>query len=262
MNKLDLDTLTLAAGYHDPGDEMCVMEAVAFIAGEEWTDSPECASPVIGAFMRTWNDALDDDDRQELKRHIPRLVGSKGTPEQEDLRGWMALDWLVRVHTPAWLRLAGLDEHADRLAGFAEIRPDTVRRVKSVLDAALEAARAARAAAKDTAWDAAWCPAWAAAKAATIDAAWAATEDDAWDVAWETTRAAEIAVWDAVGIVAWGTAKGALWDTGMAAARGTAWDIARAAERVVPEDVKELTRRELEQSAHELVDRMLAVTDG
>src|SRR5690606_11434490 len=101
VNTLDLGTLTLAAGCHGPGDEMCVMEAVAFIAGEEWSDRPECASPVIGAFMRAWNDALDDDDRQDLKRYILRLVGSKGTAEQEELRGWMAFDWLVRVHTPA-----------------------------------------------------------------------------------------------------------------------------------------------------------------
>src|SRR5690606_22608073 len=135
VNTLDLDTLTLAAGCHDPGDEMCVMEAVAFIAGEKWTDQPECASPVIGAFMRAWNDALPGDDRQDLKRFIPRLVDSRGTPEQEDLRGWMALDWLVRVHTPAWLRLAGLTDQADRLAGLAEIRPDTVQGVKPALDA-------------------------------------------------------------------------------------------------------------------------------
>src|SRR5690554_3909372 len=84
VNILDLDTLTLAAGSHYPGDEMCVMEAVAFVAGEEWSDGPECASPVIGAFMRAWNDSLDDDDRQELKRYILRLVGSKGTAEQEE----------------------------------------------------------------------------------------------------------------------------------------------------------------------------------
>ena len=227
MNTLDLDTLTLAAGDHDPDDgEMCVMEAVAFIAGEEWSDRPECASPVIGAFMRSWNDALDDDDRQDLKRYILRLVGSKGTPEQEDLRGWMALDWLVRVHTPAWLRLAGLDEHADRLAGFAEIRPDTVQGVKPALVAALEAARAATVAAEDI---------------ATV-------------AAWDTAMAAAMAAAGAAEIAAWGTEMGTTWDTVEVAA----WDAARAAAGAA----KELTRRELQRSAHELVDRMLAVTEG
>src|SRR5690606_12283651 len=164
--------------------------------------------------------------RQDLKRHILRLVGSKGTAEQEDLRGWMALDWLVRVHAPAWLRLAGLDEHADRLARFAEVRPDTVQGVKPALDAALEAARAAR----DTAEDIAWCPAWDAEIAAR-EAARTVARAAAWGTAWDT---------------AWGTA----WD----AAWGTAWAAAGAA--------KEQARRELQQSAHELVDRMLAVTEG
>lgn len=253
MNTLDLDTLTLAAGYHDPGDEMCVMEAAAFIAGEEWSDSPECASPVVGAFMRAWNDALNDDDRQDLKRYILRLVGSKGTPEQEDLRGWMALDWLVRVHAPAWLRLAGLGEHADRLAGFAEIRPDTVRRVKHALDAVLEAARATRITARDTAW----CPAWDAAMAATIDAAWVATGDAAWgvalDAAWDAAWAAEIAADTARAAAAAWAETDAAWATAEAAARA-----ARAAARAALEP----TRRELQQSAHELADRMLAVTEG
>lgn len=53
MPSLDLDTLTLHAGRHSPGDEMCVMEAVAYIAGEPWSDHPECACPVIATFLRT-----------------------------------------------------------------------------------------------------------------------------------------------------------------------------------------------------------------
>lgn len=66
INELDLEQLTLARGSHDPGGAaMCVMEASAFIAGEEWSDHPECVSPVIGAFLRTWNDQLDDDDDEE-----------------------------------------------------------------------------------------------------------------------------------------------------------------------------------------------------
>ena len=249
MNTLDLDTLTLAAGGHDPDDgEMCVMEAVAFIAGEEWTDSPECASPVIGAFMRSWNDALNDNDRQDLKRYIRRLVGSKGTPEQENLRGWMALDWLVRVHTPVWLRHAGLDEHADRLAGLAEIRPDTVQGVEPVLDAAREAAL--------TAWDAAWDAARVAARETARDAAGAAAgaaaRAAAWSVTWDTARvaaretaiaAAEAAARAAARVAAVDTARDAMWTAG----RGAAWD---------------LMHRELNRSAHELVNRMLAITES
>ena len=124
---LDLDKLHLLTGSHDPNDEqrMCVMEAVAFLAGEEWSDHPACASRIVGTFLRQWNDVLPDDQRQELRQYIPRLVGSAGTPEQEERRSWMALDWLVRVQAPAWLRLAGLTVQADMLAGMAEVTPET-----------------------------------------------------------------------------------------------------------------------------------------
>ena len=172
--QLDLDALHLEAGGHDDEkDAMCVMEAVAFIAGEPWSDHPECASPVIGAFLRSWNDVLDDDTRQSLKRYIPRLVGSKGTPEQEDARAWLALDWLVRTYTPAWLRLAGLTDQADRLAGLGEFRAGMdVPAIRPVIDAVRSDAAAARDAAWDAAWDAAGAAAWDAAGAAARAAAW------------------------------------------------------------------------------------------
>ena len=48
--------LSLKSGAHSPDSTFCVMEAVAFVAGEEWSDHPVCACPVISAFMRAWND--------------------------------------------------------------------------------------------------------------------------------------------------------------------------------------------------------------
>ena len=40
----------LANGTHnDSKAAVCIMEAVAFVAGEAWSDHPECACPVIGA---------------------------------------------------------------------------------------------------------------------------------------------------------------------------------------------------------------------
>ena len=154
-----IEALTLSKGAHDPDGKFCVMEAVAYLAGEPWSDTPDCASPVIGAFLRSWNDTLSDDDRQNLKRYIPRLVGSKGTPEHEDRRAWMALDWLVRDYTPAWLRLARLDVHADILTALPEFKAGMS--VPSVRPA-IEAAR------KDA--NAAWAAAWAAAGDAAGDA--------------------------------------------------------------------------------------------
>ena len=156
--ELDLQTLTLASGGHDPDSgQMCVMEAVAYMAGEPWSDMPQCASPVIAAFCRAWNDTdgpYGEAIRARLRDYIPRLVNSRGTREQEDARAWLATDWLIRVQAPAWMRLApALVPHAEVLAALP---PQT-------------SAAAVRASA--AAWDAASAAAWDAARRAAASAA-------------------------------------------------------------------------------------------
>jgi hypothetical protein len=112
----------LKAGAHKPNGEACIMEVAAFVAGEPWSDHPECVCPVLGAFLRAWNDALPDDDRDRLLRPlIPQLLNTKGSVSLERRRSLMAADWFIRTHTPAWLRLAGLTAHADALAALPEI---------------------------------------------------------------------------------------------------------------------------------------------
>lgn len=160
---VDWDTIHLGRGRHNDREHgTCLLEAVAWIAGEDHSDHPECVSPVLAAFGRTWNDNLDDDDRQRLLKPIgPRLVGTRASAEVEDRRAWLALDWLVRVYTPAWLALAGLDEHAAALrAASPVVDAESLEAVMGVLSEGLDAAVAA--------WDAAW----EAARAAAGDAAW------------------------------------------------------------------------------------------
>ncbi len=101
-------------GYQLPCLDEAAQAAVVRV-NDLLSDHPACASTVVGAFLRAWNDALPDSDRQQLKRYISRLVGSKGTADQEDERAWMALDWLVRSYTPVWLRVAGLHDQAGRM---------------------------------------------------------------------------------------------------------------------------------------------------
>jgi hypothetical protein len=152
---------------------MCVMEAVAYVAGEPWSDAPTCASPVIAAFLRSWNDALSGADRTRLLRPlIPRLVGSAASREVEERRSYMALDWLIREHTPAWLDLIpALAPHAAALRALSPIADlEAARAANATVTAAGAAARAAaRAAAGDAAGAAAWAAAW--------DAAWAAARE-------------------------------------------------------------------------------------
>jgi hypothetical protein len=182
MRELDLGQLVLHHGAHADHKDMCVMEAVAYIAGEPWSDRPKCACPVISAFLRRWNDDLNDTDRQLLKPLIPKLVNSKVSKEAETKRRELISDWFFREQVPTWLDLAGLKEHADggRLHGA------------------------------DYKWDAAGDAAWDAAMAAAMAAAWAAAGDAAGDAAW---GAAWDAAWAAARAAAWAAAGGALRPT-------------------------------------------------
>ena len=144
------------------------MEAVAFVAGEPWSDHPECVCPVIGAFLRAWNDGLPDDERDILLRPLVlRLIGTRGSPALESRRSLMAADWLARVHTPAWLRLANLNDAAAALEALPEIIAMT--QVPSIRGP-IEAARRDADAAGDAAWAAAGAAAGDAARAAAWDA--------------------------------------------------------------------------------------------
>jgi hypothetical protein len=146
-----LETIVLKKGGHRSAAEgLCLMEAVAYVRGITHTDKPPCVSPVLGAFGRAFNDVLDDDSRQELKHIIPLLPGTAGNPAKDERRAWMATDWLVRVYAPAFLRLAKLNDAAERLERCAEL-----------VDVA--SAKAAGAAAMDAARAAAWVAAWEAA---------------------------------------------------------------------------------------------------
>jgi hypothetical protein len=262
-----LEPLKLGRGSHDPPlnglVNACVMEAVAYVAGEPFSDHPECASPVITSFLVYWNDAMDDVDRQMLKPYIVRLVGTRTGKRHEEQRAWMLTDWLVRECAPAWLRLAGLAGQAELLESLAPLTSAaSARKAQLVLDAARKDSAAAAAAewaaagglpqvfaARDAVWASAAAAArdavWASAAAAAADSAWAAAGDSgasAWaaagDSAWASARAAaEAAVWAAAG------------DSG-----ASVWASARAAAAVAP------TARGLQQSALLLLDRMIAVS--
>ena len=284
-----LDKLALGRGGHTAPNnglvEACVMEAVAYIAGEPWSDHPECASPIITSFLVSWNDSLDDNERQMLKPYIPRLVGTRTSKQDEETRSWMLTDWLARECAPGFMRLAGLVEQAELLEQLAPlVSAEAARNAQPVLDkartdsaaaraaawdaardaawdAAWDAARAAaRAAAWDAAGDAAWDAAWAAARDAARDAAWDAARDAAWDAAWDAARdAARDAAWDAAWAAARDAARDAAWDAARAAARAAAWDAAGDAAWDAARDALAPTVKALQSSALLLLDRMIDV---
>ena len=172
-----LETVELDQGAHSPDGKFCVMELAAYLANEPWSDHPDCVSPVIGAFLRSWNDSLNDQDRQMLKPLIPKVIGTATSKRDEETRAWMATDWLARECAPAWLRLAGLTAQAEALEKLAPlVSAASARKAQPKLDTARKDSAAAGAAARDAARDAARAAARAAAWAAARAAAWAAAE--------------------------------------------------------------------------------------
>ena len=149
-----IDTIVLRHGAHQrPEDGTCLLEAVAWIAGEPHSDHPDCVCPALAAFGRAWNDALDDEARNRiLKPFIPRLVGTRSTADVQDARAFMAADWAVRTFTPAWLRKAGLHDDAAALEQLPEMTSTELCRAAMPT---ITEARKKAAAAGDAAGDAA-----------------------------------------------------------------------------------------------------------
>lgn len=81
---------TLSAGAHDAeAGEACVMEYVSLLAGEEWSDRPECTHPILAHEARTANDLLLDGDRPRLVPLIGRLFGT--TEDSPEIRAALRL---------------------------------------------------------------------------------------------------------------------------------------------------------------------------
>jgi hypothetical protein len=69
------------------------MELASMLAEEPFSDRPRNASPVIGAFLRTYNDGLDDERRQDLYPLASLIVGSAGRRSVERERASRCLDF-------------------------------------------------------------------------------------------------------------------------------------------------------------------------
>jgi hypothetical protein len=200
MTHIDLDTMVLAKGGHDTRlDGVCLLEAVAWQAGEDHTDRPVCVSPVLAAFGRSLNDVLPDAKRQELVPLVPLLPGTAGDGHDET-RGYMALDWLIRGWTPAWFSLAGLTADAQALRDLRRIVDmAAAKSAAPVVQQASQKAFAAGDGPGDAAWADVWADVWddsagAAAMAVARHVAWAGV----WHVARESARAVAMAVARAV----------------------------------------------------------------
>ena len=101
----------LSPGRHrSPRRGACFMEFASYLAGERWSDHPECTDPALAALARHVNDAVGDDARATLVPDIPRVIGLR------DERGLVGLTTALRAAAHA-LPVASMDrQHALALA--------------------------------------------------------------------------------------------------------------------------------------------------
>lgn len=69
----------LSRGKHrSPRTGACFMEFASYLAGEPWSDSPQCTDPMLAHLARAVNDQLSDVRRAGIATEIPRVIGLRG----------------------------------------------------------------------------------------------------------------------------------------------------------------------------------------
>ncbi len=87
-------------------NELCVMSLVALLAGEDHTDRPKVACPVIATFAIKVNDGIDCDARQTLKPFAPRIIGTRDGMARH--RAWVLTNAILSEVLPRRAEDAGL----------------------------------------------------------------------------------------------------------------------------------------------------------
>ncbi len=189
------------SSHQSPEEGMCLMEAVAYIAGEPHSDHPKCACQVLTGFGIRLNDRFTDEERQLLAPLIPKLVWTRSSRSVELRRSYSLIDSSVRAITPMAMDVVGWKDLGDRLRALSEITDEqSARAARSTAGEVRDEASKRRysghayAGAATSAADAgayAYAAAAAAYAEAEADAAYAAyAEADAADAAYAAAYAA------------------------------------------------------------------------
>jgi hypothetical protein len=103
MAPVSHQTIKLSKGKHaSPEDGACVMELASMLAGEPFSDHPASACPVIGSFLRAYNDSIDDSRRQDLYAFAAHIVGSRASINIQRARAELLADWALEVQRRQW----------------------------------------------------------------------------------------------------------------------------------------------------------------
>jgi hypothetical protein len=94
MSRVSHQTIKLSPGKHySPDDGACVMELASMLAGEPFNDHPASVCPVLGSLLRSYNDSVDDDARQDLYAYAARIVGTRADADVERRRTERVASW-------------------------------------------------------------------------------------------------------------------------------------------------------------------------
>ena len=104
MTQISHQTVRLGRGDHaNPESGMCVLELASVLAGDHFDAYPPSVSPVIAAFLRCYNDLLEDARRQDLIPYAAVVVGTRADKRLEAQRARLCRRWVVEVARPGWL---------------------------------------------------------------------------------------------------------------------------------------------------------------
>lgn len=136
------------------------MDAVNWLVHGKHGDEPECACPIVAAYVIQGNDAMPDDIRQRLLGYLHRIAGSRNA-DSENARLRVLVLAAARMFVPLALDATGLTVKATKL----RLLPDDT--TFEDLEIATRAARTAGA--EEATW-----AAWPARTAGVEAATWAA----------------------------------------------------------------------------------------
>lgn len=98
MTVTSYQTVKLSRGKHvSPKEGACVMELASMLADEPFSDHPRSVCPIIGAFLRGYNDSIDDGRRQDLYEYAGKVVGSRATADIEMARCQRLNAWRMEL---------------------------------------------------------------------------------------------------------------------------------------------------------------------
>jgi hypothetical protein len=76
------------------------MELASMLSGEPFSDRPGGSSPVVAALLRTYNDGLDDQRRQDLYPLASMIVGTASARRVERQRAIRCLEFALALGVP------------------------------------------------------------------------------------------------------------------------------------------------------------------